>query len=97
MFSIIKRAVNRVIPRDDAGLNKAIACTMIAMSQEEIPVVHNNTESFDLVVIAGILRNKFITLDGCPTPLEYAHIYQSLGGNALVFLNIYQNYFGPIE
>lgn len=104
MINFIRRGVSKIVPTQQYELNNAITCSILTTIQEDKPIILNNNEQFDIVVLTKIIRSKFISFSkqrnkelSEMTPLEYAEMYESINGNPLVFLNNYQNYFGPIE
>ena len=104
MINFIRRGVSKIVPIQQYELNNAIACSILTTIQEDKPIILNNTEQFDIVVLTKIIRSKFISFSkqrnkelSEMTPLEYAEMYESINGNPLVFLNNYHTYFGPIE
>ncbi len=104
MINFIRRGVSKIVPIQQHELNNAVVCSILTTIQEDKPIIFNNTEQFDIVVLAKIIRNKFLSFSkqrnkelSEMTPLEYAEMYELINGNPLVFLNNYQNYLGPIE
>ena len=104
MINFIRRGVSKIVPIQQHELNNAVVCSILTTIQEDKPIIFNNTEQFDIVVLAKIIRNKFLSFSkqrnkelSEMTPLEYAEMYESINGNPLVFLNNYQNNLGPIE
>lgn len=104
MINFIRRGVSKIVPIQQHELNNAVVCSIFTTIQEDKPIIFNNIEQFDIVVLAKIIRNKFLSFSkqrnkelSEMTPLEYAEMYESINGNPLIFLNNYQNYLGPIE
>lgn len=104
MINFIRRGVSKIVPIQQHELNNAVVCSILTTIQEDKPIIFNNIEQFDIVVLTKIIKNKFLSFSkqrnkelSEMTPLEYAEMYESINGNPLIFLNNYQNYLGPIE
>ncbi len=103
MINFIKRGTSKVIK--NKNIHNMIVCSIFTSIQQDIIVVHENKECFDIVKIAEFMKLNFIKLASSKsikfidiTPLQCAEFYQIvLKGNSLLFLNNYQNYIGPIE